>query len=750
MQRARYVPWFVLLLCLGLQGLEPTRQAHAQTTELESPRTSTTALPGLDPDGLTGLGFLKEDMTTTGTAGYDLGEATVSGRRRDRALPASRFEVETEPLRAVPRKDSAALLMLSPGVLTTNVGGEGHAHDTFLRGFAAGTGQDIEFLVDGVPINEIGNAHNHGYADVFFIPPELVERIVVTNGVFDPEQGDFAFAGTAEYRLGVPQRGSRLRFELGSFNTVRFLGVVAPLEMNEGTFAASDLRRSDGFGENRASEAGTAVARFTKDDGTDAFRYSLSAYGYGARWDQAGVIRQDDFEAGEIGFFDTYDPSQGGESRRLLFDFNGAAGPTHRLFKVSAFLQLRDMRIRENFTGFLLDTRQPQRGDALEQRYETLTAGSRGSYEIAETLFGQTQELAFGYALRFDRGRTEQLRLRAIDEIPYNTVFDRELDVLNVAGWTRLQMRFFDWLALRGGLRVDTFSFGVKDLDQPTADTQGERVDNQTIAAFGFALSPRVSLEVQPVRRLSFTASYGQGTRSSDPAALSDRETAPFAVAQEAEIGAAWAMGDERMSLRLQGAYVFATVDQDLVFEPDAGRNVLVGRSNRHALLFAAQGSVGRFFDALVNMGFTDATLEATGERIPYIPQFVLRADAALHGPLFGWKVSQRDVVGTLGLGFTYVPGRPLPNGVQGDPFSLLDLAASVRVSYFEFGVEARNLLNLEYRQSEFNYVSNFEGPNAPPGRLPERHFVAGEPFFVSGFLEFHIEAWLVELAGWK
>jgi outer membrane receptor protein involved in Fe transport len=721
--------------------------ALAQTDDGLTTRTSTAVLPDLDLQRLMGLDLLRGDLAATGTEAYDLGEATVSGRRRDRALPASRFEVETEPVKAVPRKDAAAQLMLAPGVLTTNAGGEGHAHETFLRGFAAGSGQDIEYLVDGVPLNEIGNAHNHGYADILFIPPEVVERILVTNGVFDPEQGDFAFAGTAEYRLGVPERGSRLRFEQGSFNTTRLLGVVAPLEMNTGTFGAFDLRRSDGFGENRSSERASVVARYTDDSGTDAFRWSLSAYGYGARWDQAGVIRQDDLLEGEIGFYDTYDPSQGGESKRLLFDFQGEVGPTHRLFKISAFLQLRDMRIRENFTGFLQDTERPQRGDLNEQRYETLNAGSRGAYELAETLFGHTQELAFGYAFRFDRGRTEQLRLRAIDDIPYDTIFDRELDVLNVAGWARSQIRLSDWLALRGGVRIDTFSFGVRDQDQPTADVEGPRVGNQTISSFGFALSPRVSLEVKPAPSLSLTGSYGQGTRSSDPAALSEQETAPFAVAQEAELGVSWGLDGEEVALRMQGAYVFATVNQDLVFEPAAGRNILVGRSNRHALLLSAQGEVGDFLDALVNVGYTDAVLSSTGERLPYIPELVVRADAALHGPLFNWRVDGRSVVGTLGLGFTFVPGRPLPNGLQGDSFHLLDLAASVRLSHFELGVEARNLLDLQYRQSEFNFTSNFRGPSLPAPRTPQRHFVAGEPFFLSGFVQVHLEDLFFRLA---
>ncbi len=706
--------------------------------------TSSAALPPLDDLDFGGVDVLRAELGAgSSTRAYDLGGETVAGRRRRAAAPASRFVADLDRLRAVPRRDAAEALMLAPGVLTTQAGGDGHAHETFLRGFAAGTGQDIEFLVDGVPLNEVSNAHNHGYADIFFIPPEVVQQVAVTNGVFDPEQGDFAFAGTAEYRLGVPERGSRVRLTQGSFNTTRLLGLVAPVDTRTETFGAFELYRSDGFGANRAAERASALARYTEDDGTDGFRWSVSAFGYGARWDQAGVIRQDDFLSGRVGFFDSYDPNLGGESTRLLVMMDGASGPTDAELRFNGWLQLRSLRNRENFTGFAQDTMTPQRGDGIEQRYEAMTVGSRGGYALATTALGQTQELAFGYALRYDQGRSEQLSLRTVTAIPYGVVFDRELDILNVAGWLRTQLRPIEWLAVRGGLRVDAFSFGVKDLNQPPADREGARVPNQTSQAFGFALSPRVSVELRPLDALTFVASYGQGTRSTDAAALSDNETAPFAVAQEAELGARFSLAEGELALDLQTAYVFATIDQDLVFEPTAGRNVQVGRSTRNAVLFAARASYGGWLEALVNLGYTNARLDRTGERIPYVPDLVGRFDVAASHELFGWVLDGQPVTGQLGVGFTFVPGRPLPFQEMGDAFYLLSASAAVRLGHLELGLEGRNLLDLRYRQSEFNYASNFRGPSIPGSRTPQRHFVAGEPLFVGASLTVHVEALL-------
>ena len=70
----------------------------------------------------------------------------------------------------------------------------------------------------------------------------------------------------------------------------------------------------------------------------------------------------------------------------------------------------------------------------------------------------------------------------------------------------------------------------------------------------------------------------------------------------------------------------------------------------------------------------------------------------------------------------------------------LLDAGGDVRLWHFSVGIEMRNLLNLRYRQAELNYASNFVAPDAIPSQLPERHFVAGEPFYVMGTLTWHIE----------
>jgi len=747
------------LLCLPAYAQETSAEQSPDASSEQAPASASQPAQDTPPSGASEELELKltpkkakptVEPRPEQSADYRLEDATVVGQRRAEATAAAHYDLDIGKLRIIPRKSVAEQLMMAPGVLTTNHGGEGHAHETYMRGFASKEGQDIEFLVDGVPLNEVGNPHNHGYADLYFIPPEVVDTVAITEGAFDPEQGDFAFAGTAEYRLGVPERGARVSYGYGLWNTQRVFTLYAPPDEEPGTFAAFEYFTTDGYGPNRAAQRALALGRFSDDWGPQNFKYGISVYGYAARYDQAGVVRQDDYQAGSMGFYDTYDPNQGGESNRLLLSFDTEAGPSHSLFKQVAFFGYRTMRLRTNFTGWLTDDTvdengEPipaQRGDGIEMRYKVLTGGSRGSYTISEPMWGNRQDLSIGYALRFDHGDSSQLRLRSVTAIPYRTVFDNEFNILNLAAWVRTQLRPLSWLALRGGLRIDTFSFGITDQNQPDSDREGVRVPTQTSQSFGFALNPRATLDIRIVEGLHALASYGQGTRSTDAAALSDNETAPFAKAQEFDTGLAYSYGADGAPFQLstQLSYSLTLVNKDLVFSEIAGRNVLAGSSTRHALLFSGRMHLFSLVDILANVGWTQATLDSTGELLPYIPKLVARLDAAISGQISSWSIGSVPVVGRLGLGFTYVPGRPLPLKEFGDPMYLLGAGGDVRLWHFSAGLEIRNILNLAYRQAEFNYASNFVAPDSIPSQVPERHFVAGEPFFVMGTLTWHLE----------
>ncbi len=695
----------------------------------------------------------------SGTRQYDLGSDQVTGQKRERSGSGTTFDIEIGQLDALPFNSSADVMMLAPGVLTTNHGGEGHAHETFLRGFYAGEGQDIEYMVDGVPINEVSNPHGHGYTDLFFLPAGWIESMRLSQGSFDPEQGDFAFAGSVNFTPGVSERGLHLKTGWGSFDTRRLELTWAPESARSGTFAGIELNSSDGFGTNRASQRASTMMRYEGDSGGTGFRWSTFLTAYQGSYAQPGVLRTDDVEARRIDFFDTYDSTQGGESSRVLGNFKFTYGPNDALFEQVTWLGVRSMRLRQNFTGFLVPTETEEEGtrffgDLQEGRYLVTTAGTRGSYTLGRSWHKRYQELSTGYSARFDTGRTELLRLRDRLDVPYARDFDREFSITNISAWARAQSELTEWLVLQGGLRLDTFQFNVRDMNQPLEDTDGERLTEQTIAATGSALNPRATATVRLAEHLRWMTSYGRGTRSTDAAALSETENAPFARADQAETGLRWATSGEQAALLLQGSYVYARVEQDIIFDPGAGRNILIGPSQRHAVLFQGRYTQSQRFDVLANLGWTRATTEERDETsldfgktvlLPYVPQLVARLDATYRHP-FSVKVRDKPVALRTTANLTYTPGRPLPLGEFGDPFWLLGGALDLELGPATLRVEGRNLLDRRYRQSEFNYPSRFDPDTPlPASGAPRsvRHFVAGEPRFVMMSLAVHLsELW--------
>ena len=130
------------------------------------------------------------------------------------------------------------------------------------------------------------------------------------------------------------------------------------------------------------------------------------------------------------------------------------------------------------------------------------------------------------------------------------------------------------------------------------------------------------------------------------------------------------------------------------------------------------------------------------------MPRLITRLDTT-YGHTFGATLGEVPVQARGGLSFTYVPGRPLPYDEFGDPFYVLNASAQLTLWHAQVGLEARNLLDLQYRQSEFNYPSRFDRSRPLPtsgSPRPERHAVAGEPLTLMVTVTVALESLLGQL----
>jgi TonB family protein len=680
-------------------------------------------------------------------------EVHVIGRSYIPSRGAGDYEIPIGKLAAVPRMDSASLLRLAPGVLLTNEGGLGHPYQIFLRGFDAREGQDIEFTVDGIPINEVGNPHGNGLADTHFIIPELVTRLRVVEGPFAPQQGNFAVAGSALYDLGLERPGLTLQTRMGSFNTKRLLLLWRPDGSSDHTFGGAELFSTDGFGQNRAGERATAMGGYEGTIGqTGSYRILLTSYA--THYAQAGVLRLDDVQAGRKGFYDTYDTSQGGDSTRhsLGATLSGRLGSTK--VSQSTFLIFRDYRLRQNFTGFQEDPQQTwqsihtQRGDLIDQRSEQITFGGRGSARQGWTLFGQKQELELGYFGRYDKIDAVQQRDRTGTTIPYRTDLDLASGLVNVGLYADASLKPLSWITLRGGLRGDLYhyrvtnncalnvqnSFGGDPLDTEcfSSDRQGYRSPDQTASTSASILQPRATLLVGSFQGFTFSASYGKGSRSLDPQYINQDLKTPFAEATAKEVGVAYVRPVGAVDLTARSVFFETNVDKDLFFNETEGRNTLANGTTRTGWAGNARAT-GSFFDLAANLTLVRATFDDTHLLIPYTPSVVARADGVLFGKL-PVAIQGRKLEGSFGTGVSFVGARPLPFNEESQTTFLVDVGASVKWRALSLGIITTNLLDRKYRLGEYNYSSDFH--SQPYATLvAARHFSAGEPRAIYGTL---------------
>jgi TonB family protein len=675
-------------------------------------------------------------------------EVTVRGRSTPPSAGASDFNLRLGALAAVPRQNATELLKLAPGILLTNEGGEGHAEQVFMRGFDAREGQDLEFTVDGVPINESGNLHGNGYADTHFIIPETVQRLRVVEGPFDPRQGNYAVAGSADYELGVERRGLTARYTAGSFGTQRALVMWGPAGESVHTFGAAEAYKTDGYGQNRDAQRGSAVGQYEGQLGKGTFR--LTGQVYSTSYHSAGVVREDDYEAGRIGFYDTYDRGQGGDSFRASIAGAIETKTGDTTLSQQVFVIKRTMRLREDFTGYLLDVQEPwqtphpQRGDLLDLDVDELTLGGRGWARLQGRALGQTQQLELGYFARYDQVGGEQQRLSPVTLIPYHTDTDLASNLGDVGLYAAGDLRPVSWLALRGGVRGDVFTFDVNNLcavqsvDNPSpTNPPGNtscldqaahgvyREPNQRADTVSTALMPKASLLVGPFSHFTLSASYGQGVRSVDPGYVSQGTATPFAGVQAYEVGAAYAGPVGPVTLVARSVLFDTHVDQDYIFDQTVGRNVLGVGTTRTGWVGAVRAT-GDWFDESANLTLVKSTYDDDHLLVAYIPDVVFRSDTAVWRDL-PWRLDGEPLRGTLSSGITYVGHRPLPFGAISDTVFTIDASATLAWTHYEIGLSATNLLDAKYRLGEYNYASNFQ-TGVPPTYVPSRMFTAGPP----------------------
>jgi len=259
---------------------------------------------------------------------------------------------------------------------------------------------------------------------------------------------------------------------------------------------------------------------------------------------------------------------------------------------------------------------------------------------------------------------------------------------------------------------------------------------------------PRGTVVAGPFHHLELSASVGNGVRSVDPSYISQGIGTPFITVESRDVGVSYSgeigppvsrhfpwggTGSTATELSVKSEFFQTHVGQDLVFEPTQGRNTLSSGSTRTGWSGAVR-ALGSFFDVAANATVVKAVFDTTGQcapycglLVPYVPDLVLRGDAALFSDL-SWQLAERPIRATLAYGVSYVGRRPLPYGETSDIIFISDASIGVGWTIWNLRLSGQNIFGSKYKLGEYNYASNFQKFLPEPTLAPERSFTAGAP----------------------
>lgn len=639
----------------------------------------------------------------------------VTVRAAAPARSASESLRDRAALNTAPHRTADELLALVPGMFVTQHGGEGKAFQLFYRGFDAVHGQDVEVWAGGIPVNEVSNIHGQGYADLHFLPVELVQQVRALPGSFDPKQGDFAVAGSLHLKLGYDEPGITTKAASGSFGMRRLFLGYRPETADASNFVGVELYHTDGFGPARAADRGSAVAQTTWQ-ATDSVRARLFASAHAGRFESAGVVRLRDLQTEDFNRFSTYDPNQGGSGTRLqtLFELSGDEPGLRSSLAVYGIR--RGLRLRQNFTGFATDAR----GDGQEQINDAHTLGAYGALRKRVAWLSPLDAVEAGFFARADWIDQAQRQVAQLDGRVIKRSVDARVMATNVAAYLDVALRPLPRLSLRGGVRADALSYGIRD-----RDADGEMVAARD--AHGLHLGKKLTADVRLWKSGNLLLSYGEGFRSPQARSLVQGQTTPFATTRGFEAGVRTTSTWGAASLA-----AFATrLSDDLVFDQTTARNEAVPGTQRWGattdvtwrFLRECQASAGATYTR-AHFHKSDARV-SKGELLPYVPQLVSRLDLLW---VHSWATfANHALVSEVGSGWSLLARRPLPYGEMGEDVFLVDAAVRLRWGPLGAALEIFNLADQGWFDGQFVYAGNWD-TNTAPSLVPERYVTVGAP----------------------
>jgi len=634
---------------------------------------------------------------------------------------ASGGAVTSKLIESRPTLRPAEVLEFVPGVIVTQHSGDGKANQYFLRGFNLDHGTDFATFVDGMPVNMPTHAHGHGYSDLNWLIPELVDRISYKKGPYYADEGDFSSAGAARIRLQDTLPRGLGSITLGQRGYARGL-VANTLELGDSgrgrLLYALEAAHNDGPWESPEKfHRLNGVLRWSKGDAAN--HQSLTAMAYSAGWNSTDQVPKRAVDSGLIGLYGNLDPSDGGQTARYSLSYGLQRSLGDGVFKLDAFAIQSRLNLFSNFTYFLED---PVNGDQFEQAERRRVYGVNASRSFNASLGGRDSTTTVGIQIRHDR--LDPVALYATQgRQRLSTTQESRVRQTSVGVYAENSTQWQPWFRTVAGLRADRFDFDVRS---SIAENSGKA--NATLA------SPKLSLIFGPWNKTEYFVNAGRGFHSNDARGATATVAAKFDAAGVRppidrvnplvrSTGAELGVRTEIIP-GLQSSLALWTLKlgSELLFVGDAGETEASRASLRRGIEWNNhyQATPWLLLDADLAVSRARFTqFDPAGDRIPGAIDTVasLGATVTEYGPWFGH------------FQLRYFGPRPLVE--DNSQRSKATTLAYVRVGYkltpdVKLALDVFNLFDRRASDIDYFYASRLAGE--PAGGADDIHFHPVEP----------------------
>jgi outer membrane receptor protein involved in Fe transport len=619
-----------------------------------------------------------------------------------------------------PTNTPSDVMRLTPGLIIGQHHGGGKSDQILFRGFDSDHGTDFAVFIDGIPVNMVSHGHGQGYADLHWLIPETIDKVEIYKGPYFVQLGDFATSGAMNIITKRRDKDSTLTLGGGSYNTQRYVGIFSP---PEGTllspYIAGEVYHNDGPFKNPNDYIRYNILAKLGLLSTANSNLSFLGTFFKTGWNASGEIPARAVRSGQIGRFDSFDPSEGGNSERQNMNLMYSYADASQSFTAQTWVSSYKLQLWSNFTLFLNDETD---GDGIEQNDKRFLVGNNINYRRNYNFLVLPMETFVGFQSRFDHIRVGLFN--QTDRQRRETIKHNHIRQTNLGWFAQQEVRPTSWLRTQLGARMDNFWYHVEQIGQVAEPISGD--------GFATLVNPKLNFIFTPFNDNNFAKgtslflNFGGGYHSNDARVFVQDPKKKIPRFWGGELGARSRLFD-RLDMTL--SYWRSYLESELVFVGDAGTFEPSGASRRHGVESEFRYDILPWLSYDLDLSYAWARF-INGKRVPLAPRFLaFTGMTARHHSGVQTRFQMRHIGRRYGIE---------DGSIMTPTSTIFDLFLKYVWKRYELFVQFQNLANRKWRSAEHVFESRLRTEPSGVGTR-DSHFTPGDPFTAKVGMTLHL-----------